>query len=120
MNAVLLACLLAAGAAAPLLRAPQVESQSQRPLVLFADKDYPPSSFRDGSAASGLDVEIARALSSAMGRELRIELMDWADAQQRLLRGEGDGLLSMTDVEERRRIFDFTQPIVSHDFGFFV
>jgi signal transduction histidine kinase len=120
MNAVLLACLLAAGAAAPLLRAPQVESQSQRPLVLFADKDYPPSSFRDGSAASGLDVEIARALSSAMGRELRIELMDWADAQQRLLRGEGDGLLSMTDVEERRRMFDFTQPIVSHDFGFFV
>ena len=121
MMAGLLICLLAFAGAAPLLRVPgSAEPSSQRPLVLLGDKDYPPSSFRDGTTISGVDVEIARALSSAMGREVRIELLDWAEAQQRLLRGEGDGLLSMSDVEERRRIFDFTQPIASHDFGFFV
>jgi signal transduction histidine kinase len=121
MIAGLLICLLAAASAAPLLRAPgAAEPASQKPLVLFGDKDYPPSSFRQGTTISGVDVEIARALSSAMGREVRIELLDWAEAQQRMLRGEGDGLLSMSDVEERRRIFDFTQPIASHDFGFFV
>jgi PAS domain S-box-containing protein len=90
------------------------------PLLLLADQDYPPLSYRDGDAASGMDVEIARALSGKLGRDIRVVVMDWDLAQQKVLRGEADGLLSMSVSPDRQALFDFTDSTITHDFGIFV
>ena len=93
---------------------------AQPPLLLVGDRDYPPITFLEEGVARGVDVDIARAIAQRIGREIRIELMDWHEAQQRVLRGEADGLLSMSVTDERLRLFDFTRPTRSHVFGLFV
>ena len=90
------------------------------PLVLMGDTDYPPMSYLDGGVPKGIDVDIAMALGRELGREVRVELMDWDVAQARVLRGDGDGLLSMSASPERAHTYDFTDAIGAHDFGIFV
>ena len=90
------------------------------PLVFLADKDYAPLSYLERGEAVGLDVDMARSLSIVLGREVRVELLDWTEAQEQVLQGDADGLLSMSMTEERRRLYDFSRPMVTHDFGLFV
>jgi signal transduction histidine kinase len=90
------------------------------PLLLLADQDYPPLSYRDRGTPSGMDIDVARALSRRMGRDIRVEVMDWDLAQEKVLRGEADGLLSMSMSPERQARFDFTDSTITHDFGIFV
>ena len=89
-------------------------------LRLVADRDYPPLSYLERGTASGMDVDVARALSARLGRDIRIDVMDWDVAQQTVLRGEADGLLSMSMSPERLALFDFTESTITHDFGIFV
>jgi PAS domain S-box-containing protein len=111
--AALLVCSALAGAHAPV-------EFDREPILLLADRDYPPLSYLDRGTASGLDVDLARALSEKLRREVRVNLMDWDVAQQHVLAGKADGLLSMTMLPERRLLFDFTDPVITHDFGIFV
>ena len=90
------------------------------PIVLLADQDYPPLSYRDRGTPSGMDVDVARALGRRLGRDIRVEVMDWDVAQDKVLRGEADGLLSMSMSPERRTRFDFTDATITHDYGIFV
>src|SRR6185503_11044258 len=46
------------------------------PLVLVGDRDYPPLSYLESGAAAGMDVDVARALSTRLGRDIRVEVMD--------------------------------------------
>jgi PAS domain S-box-containing protein len=89
-------------------------------LVLLADKDYPPISYLDGGTPAGVDVDIAAAISETLGREVRVNLMDWEVAQEKVLRGQADGLLSMSMSPERLALFDFTDATATHEFGIFV
>jgi two-component system sensor histidine kinase EvgS len=113
-------CLLLTGWGASRLAAQASPSSTRRPLLFLADEDYPPLSYVEDGAVTGIDVEIARSLSRVLGRDIRIEATDWRTAQERVLRGEGDGLLSMSVTQERRAQYDFSVPIISHEFGFFV
>src|SRR5688572_26549653 len=108
-------------ASAP-LHASQVTPRpvSGAPLVFLADKDYAPLSYLERGEAVGLDVDMARSLSSVLGREVRVELLDWTEAQEQVLRGDADGLLSMSVTDERRRLYDFSTPMITRDFGLFV
>jgi PAS domain S-box-containing protein len=105
--------------AVPAAQAPSSGS-AKRPLVLLADEDYAPLSYVEDGVVTGLDVEIARSLSRVLEREIRIEATNWRTAQDRVLRGGADGLLSMSVTQERRAEYDFTDPIINHEFGFFV
>lgn len=104
----------------PLVAAQSQPVQRQPPLVFLGDSDYPPLSYLDGGVPKGIDVDIAMALGREIGREIRVELMDWDVAQERVLRGEADGLLSMSVSPERADAYDFTDATGSHDFGVFV
>src|SRR5688572_11810597 len=65
------------------------------PLVLVGNRDYPPLSYLENGLARGFDVDVARAVATKIGREVRIELMDWATARQRVLDGSASGLLNL-------------------------
>jgi PAS domain S-box-containing protein len=95
-------------------------ASDERPLLLLGDKDYPPITYLDQGVAKGIDVDLAEALAKPMGRAIRIELMDWQVAQERVLKGEADGLLSMSLSEERKALYDFAEPTFTNEFGLFV
>ena len=103
-----LAWLLAAGAAA----AP--------PIRVAGDRDYPPITYLEDGVAKGFDVDVIRALGAVLGRELRIELTTWDSAQKRVQEGGADILTGMSMTEERKALWDFATPTVTHSFGLFV
>jgi PAS domain S-box-containing protein len=97
-----------------------VAAGSQPPLRLVGDRDYPPITYLESGVAKGVDVDIATAIARRIGRELRIDLMGWDEAQAIVLRGEADGLLAMSITDERRRLYAFTDPTRTQAFGVFV
>jgi formate hydrogenlyase transcriptional activator len=113
------AALLALCISAPV---PYVLAQQNAasPLVLVGNRDYPPLSYLDNGVARGFDVDVAHAVAAAMGREVRVELMDWAAARERVLNGSADGLLNLGVSDARRESWSFTEPTMRHDFGLFV
>ena len=94
---------------------------AERPsLVFLGDKDYPPVAYLDNGVARGMDVDLAQALAVPMKRGIRVELMDWNLAQEKVLKGEADGLLGLSVSEERRKLYDFASPTFAHEFGLVV
>jgi PAS domain S-box-containing protein len=67
-----------------------------------------------------MDVDLAKALAARTKRDVRIELTDWNLAQERVLNGEADGLLGMSISAERRKSFDFADPMFTREFGLLV
>ncbi|MDR3581590.1 MAG: transporter substrate-binding domain-containing protein [Oryzomonas sp.] len=89
-------------------------------LLLLGDRDYPPVNFIENGVAKGVMIDIVRAISQAVGRQVKIELTDWKDAQVRVQKGEADGLIGMSVTEERKKLFDFTEPVARNEFSLFV
>src|SRR2546430_3258864 len=73
----------------------------QKPLLFLGDKDYPPLAYLENGVAKGMDVDLTKALAKPMQREVRVELMDWNLAQQKVLNGEADGLIGLSISDER-------------------
>ena len=48
-----------------------------------------------------------QAIGRVIGRPIRVELMEWREAQERVLRGEADALTDLAVSEERRKLYDF-------------
>jgi PAS domain S-box-containing protein len=89
-------------------------------LRVVGDQNYPPIAFLDEGIARGFDVDLAKALAEAMGRKAQIDLMPWELAQERVQHGQGDFLIGMSVTEERRKVWDFATPSLTHTFGVFI
>lgn len=99
----------------------QPGAAAERSYLLFlGDQDYPPISYREDGVAKGMDVDLANAIAGALRREVRVEAMDWNLAQEKVLKGEADGLLGLSITEERRKLYDFATPTFSREFGLVV
>jgi diguanylate cyclase (GGDEF)-like protein/PAS domain S-box-containing protein len=106
--AAVFACALAAAAhAAP-------------PIRVAGDRDYPPITYLEDGFAKGFDVDVIRALGAVLDRDLQIELSTWDTAQKQVQEGRADILAGMSITEERRALWDFATPTVTHSFGLFV
>ncbi len=91
-----------------------------RPLIFLGDKDYPPVAYLEEGNPKGMDVDLARALAGPMKQEIRVELTDWNLAQEKVLKGEADGLLGLSVTDERRKLYDFAIPTFTREFGLVV
>jgi formate hydrogenlyase transcriptional activator len=110
--------LLACSVVLTPLRAGQ--SSAKPPLVVLGNDDFAPLSYLERGEPKGLDVDVARAVAAAMGRGLRVELMDWGLARERVLRGEADALMDLSVGDERSAQWDFTEEIFERQFTLFV
>jgi glutamine transport system permease protein len=99
---------------------PSVTGAETKPLVFLGDKDYPPLAYLDNQKPTGMAVDVVKALAGPMKRPIRIELMDWSVAQQKVLNGEADAVLEMSSTPERQKLFDFASSTFTHEFGFVV
>src|ERR1700744_1741212 len=93
---------------------------AQKPLLFLGDKDYPPLAYLENGVAKGMDVDLTKALAKPLQREVRVELMDWNLAQEKVLKGEADGLIGLSVSDERRKTYDFAAPTFIREFGLIV
>ncbi|MGE0462004.1 MAG: transporter substrate-binding domain-containing protein [Vicinamibacterales bacterium] len=91
-----------------------------RAWLFVADRDYPPLSYVDNGVPQGLDLDLARELGRVLGREIRVELLDFVEAQRRVLAGEADAVSDLGVTPERRQQFDLSEGTVTHEYGLFV
>jgi len=90
--------------------------QVQGPILSGCEYDYPPYCIvnPDGSA-TGFSVELLRAASKAMGRDVVFKTGTWSEVKQDLADGRIQVLPLAGRTPEREAIFDFTFPyLVMH------
>ncbi len=89
-------------------------------LRVVGDQDYPPVTYLENGEAQGIHVDIIHALAKVLGREMRVELLDWNLAQQQCLAGQADLVTGMSITDERRKSWDFTIPMWTFAYNLFV
>lgn len=91
---------------------PATEPSQQEPLRVALTGTYPPFSFYDAEGElTGFDVQVARALGEAMGREVEITTTEWDGIIAGLLVGKYDTVVgSMAITPEREQRVDFSDP----------
>jgi two-component system, cell cycle sensor histidine kinase and response regulator CckA len=91
-----------------------------QPVRFVGNQDYPPIAFSENGDAKGLSVDIINALSKSSGREVTIRLLEWDKAQLLVQHADADALGLLAITEERKAIFDFTDPVMNLEYSLFV
>ncbi len=89
-------------------------------LVVFGDENLPPYEFLENGTPVGANVELWQLIGEQLGRPVDVRLINWPDAQKRLLAGQGDALTLMSVTPERAQLFDFSDSTFPVAFSFFV
>ncbi len=89
--------------------APTMSAAGKPPLVFYGDRDHAPYEFLDGGKPRGASVDLIEALGRQMARKVDIRLLDWTEAQARLLSGEGDALTMLARNPERELRYAFSR-----------
>lgn len=86
-----------------------------------ADYNHPPYEYLDKSGKFvGFDVDIMNAIADVMNIEIQIIPMSWNDAVSALDNGEVDGIIGMSQNEERMKKYLFTSPTLLNEHVIFV
>ncbi len=65
-------------------------------LHAVTDRDYEPFSYiREDGSYAGMDVELITEVANRLHMNLDLQLLDWDEAQRRLMTGEADVILNM-------------------------
>lgn len=84
---------------------------SDKELVMATNAEFPPYEYHDGEEIVGIDVEIAQAIATEMGRELVIEDMAFDSIIMAVSTEKADiGVAGLTVSEDRLVSVDFSTP----------
>jgi diguanylate cyclase (GGDEF)-like protein/PAS domain S-box-containing protein len=75
--------------------------------------------FMEHGRPIGIVIDLAKALAERMHQPVEIRLMDWTQAQQLVLEGRADALLQINPSQERLKIYDFSEPLLTSEFTIF-
>jgi PAS domain S-box-containing protein len=89
------------------------------PLLFLGNQSLPPMIFMDKGKPAGIVVDLAGALAKRMKRPVKFEYMNWTTAQQLVLEGRADALLQINPTEERKKLYDFSGPLLESEFSIF-
>lgn len=89
-------------------------------LVFFGDRNLPPYEYIENDQPKGANVDLVRAIGRVLGRPVEVQLMDWENAQSRLLAGEGHALTFLAPTPRRATQYDFSMPTLPVAFALFV
>ena len=87
-----------------------------RPLRFVGNDKIPPILFVQNQKPVGLVVDLAYAVAEKARLSIRVEPMDWADAQALVSAGEADALLQINATPEREKLYDFSDTLVESHF----
>lgn len=98
----------------------QKSRQPVRVLVrVGGDHDYPPYSYIEKGVVTGFDIEMIRSVAEVMNWEIEFSLSTWGEARRRLEQGEIDVISGMAITDERKRLYDFSNPFAVISFDVF-
>ena len=95
------------------------EASNDTKLLLLGNKNIAPVVYLDNGTPSGVAVDIVRALAKHIPQPIEIKAMDWSEAQALVARGEADALIQINQTEERKKIYDFSDPLLESHFSIF-
>lgn len=96
------------------------DSEIYGTLTLLANEDLPPITYNDNGTSKGVAVDMAKAIGKNIGYDIKVLGVNWEQAQQMLQNGEADGLLHINPSPERKKLYDFSDPLLKSDFSMFV
>lgn len=89
-------------------------------LYFLGNKNIAPVVYLEGNIPSGVAVDIVNALAKHIHHPIKIIAMDWQEAQTLVALGEADALIQINQTEERKIIYDFSDPLLESQFSIFV
>ena len=117
--------LFAAGLAAALVfpafaddapAAPAAEAPAAAPagvVRMITEATFPPYEYRQGTEVVGIDVEICKAIAKALGKELKVEDVEFDSVLPSLIAGKAElAAAGITVTEDRKMQVDFSHPYV--------
>ena len=108
-----LASLLAATAAFADDPAPAAAPEEPANIRMITEATFPPYEFRQGTEVVGIDVEICKAIAKELGKELKIEDVEFDSVLPSLIAGKAElAAAGITVTEDRKMQVDFSVPYV--------
>ncbi len=90
------------------------KNQGGAPLVMATNAQFPPYEYFEGGQVTGYEVELARAVADLMGRQLRIEEMEFDAVISAVAAGKADfAFAGLSVTEDRQKSVNFTRPLVT-------
>lgn len=87
----------------------EVAATDKNYIVMGTNAEFEPFEYREGTEIVGLDVEIAQAVADKLGKELKIEDMEFSTLLTQLNMGSVDFVAAgMTVDEDRKKQVDFS------------
>ncbi|WP_147820525.1 substrate-binding periplasmic protein [Salidesulfovibrio onnuriiensis] len=74
--------------------------------------EYPPYEFQHGLEVRGIAVEIVREAFRRMGHTVKITLLPWPRALERVREGEADGIFTAFRTRERLEFLDYCEEVL--------
>ena len=90
-----------------------------RPLRFVGNDKIPPILFVQNEKPAGLAVDLAYAVAEKAHLSIRVEAMDWPEAQSLVSAGKADALLQINSSPEREKIYDFSDTLLESRFHIF-
>ena len=88
-------------------------SQAAQTLTMATEATFPPYEFLRGQEVVGIDVEISKAVAQKLGREFRVENMDFDSVIPAVISGKANLAASgITITEDRKKDVDLSVPYV--------
>jgi PAS domain S-box-containing protein len=88
-------------------------------LRFVGNDKIPPILFVQNEKPAGLAVDLAYAIAEKAHLSIRIEAMDWPEAQSLVSAGQADALLQINSSPEREMIYDFSETLLESRFHIF-
>jgi len=90
------------------------ETKDSSVLRVGVSPTFPPMVFKQGSEVAGVEVDLARALGTKLGRKVVFVEVQWADQIEALNSGKTDIIMSSMSITPARRfVVNFSQPYIA-------
>ncbi len=89
-------------------------------LLFLGNENIAPVIFQENDAPAGVAVDITKALAPYLSQPIEIRAMNWPSAQTLVAEGKADALMQINQTEERKKIYDFSAPLLESQFSIFV
>jgi signal transduction histidine kinase/DNA-binding response OmpR family regulator len=96
-----------------------VISSNTARLLFLGNKNIPPVVYLENGVPSGVAADLVRAVAAHLSRPVDIQAMDWSEAQALVARGQADALIQINPTEERRKTYEFSDPLLESQFSIF-
>jgi hemerythrin-like metal-binding protein/PAS domain S-box-containing protein len=97
----------------------QVRAATDKPLLIVGPTGAKPFLYEEEGGHFGIVVDIISEIRDLTGRPIDIQLMDFREARKMVREGKADAVAPLSLSPERKKHFDFTDPLFNFVFTLF-